>query len=909
MGKINLVAKKVTITKDILFVIECYNAALMDAGFTEEHPIDARLSFADELQKKGFTNKVFGTIGRMLERDLGSAFVLMPFIDVQLDSKTEEFNRLFCGSWHDKIKEINRHKHLSLIKLDVEEITQTDVHKPHILIMHLCTRLFAFSLGVGEALKGNNKYTTVLSLFANKLLGEGCPLYHSADLLDPIGIYLGCDFPVWVDNLKQLLNCQTMLTSHTQALQRTENLASTINNIIIKQLCAYLDRDVTKAQLHDESCRSTFTVIQDHIQENLIRKDEQYSQLMDSENPPTAQNMVMRYLDVVKKTEDKQQIKALYTLLEKTKDVREIIQGVQTFIAATGWLGILTGMLQLNTLDQFIKNYLTEATNLLKIPSNCNLLRTTAGSALIAVRASNLNSSEADVIELSSNFSNLQNTDFLNWVIRYYLDAIKTLSTVGQKYGMSILDVNKCSGLLPDAINFTTINTTTAIEAPVPVREFQTRRGSYRIDDTQPQITRSSAVTRLQSNENLDVLKLNAANKALNDATFLSKTWTAALTILGDNTLSELGQLLLNDRDATFHDSFKNVHKLHQPKPLPLINKLRDDANRTLLHLAVANKNSGQIEWLLYYGANVFLKDETGATPLSIAASFTESEHAILFRLLLKKAQTTAAPNQNGIETHPTLLALSDAFSGLLHAGLCKYYDIVQARDISILDNFVQYCADWSGTNYTEQRNMSQLKAWSALNEAEKSRDYEALLIELKALNNIEKKGGKFHLMIRETITKGEAMLKLHQVALKNEMTQFNEANKDKIGLEDTLAEPTTREKSLVVELRLSTNQIDTLTQQLHFKDSENTELMKQLNEECQNNSKFEQDKARLEQDKLCLLEENAGLKTQLTAQAEDSKKQLQSLTAHTDALMAQIEKNASSKNNTKTTYPVTIAG
>lgn len=61
-----------------------------------------------------------------------------------------------------------------------------------------------------------------------------------------------------------------------------------------------------------------------------------------------------------------------------------------------------------------------------------------------------------------------------------------------------------------------------------------------------------------------------------------------------------------------------------------------DEKRNTLLHIAVAHEDIGQVQFLINHGANIHLKNKERATPLCIAASIKNEKGSAIVRILLE---------------------------------------------------------------------------------------------------------------------------------------------------------------------------------------------------------------------------------------------------------------------------------
>jgi len=77
---------------------------------------------------------------------------------------------------------------------------------------------------------------------------------------------------------------------------------------------------------------------------------------------------------------------------------------------------------------------------------------------------------------------------------------------------------------------------------------------------------------------------------------------------------------LTNDPfDAAFNGHLEKLQKWHTDNPQIDINKPGPNEN-TLLYLAARNGHTKIVEWLIQKGANVNVTQNTGSTPLHVAA-------------------------------------------------------------------------------------------------------------------------------------------------------------------------------------------------------------------------------------------------------------------------------------------------
>lgn len=797
MGQITLDKKKVTINKETQFVLSCYSKALLEAGFTGENSINSNLLITDKRTKTGVKAKLKSATARITNKDHGHEYIELPMIIITFVYKTDSFYKEYIESWISEIKQIDRNKFLPTGDLSYDEITQEKIYSPHVLAMHLAWRLFAFSLSAGEAVNADTqRYHEFLQLFSRKLLGEGCPFYLNSKQLDSVGKYLGDNHNKWLKHLSQLLASRTMFNSHLITFQMAENALSKTEKIITKQLIAYLDKDTKKNMIDDVCYAYYFKEVQQHINKKTKTGKVTTQTLSFSDHKKLPYKAaIIEYVNSKDKKYDCKQIETLYSLLEEIAINRAIVSGVQAFVETTGWLGILTGLIRLDALDERINRFIANVSKTLVAPEKTILKGTTASSALMAVQACNIDDLVNKFVSLSTAFKTLTDPDLMAWVKNEIGGNLKTLQSLQETHDIVIIDMensnlsffnannqkekreNKKLPFQPQSTHNTTPSISNSadkgkeeasISEPKQIKPLKTKRRAQQPvnstleeapSTTTPRLIEVKSTPTPPPTKDLTDLIANKNTTLLIKPELMEKNWGMAITAIGAADYAKLGQLLLNDPSRKFRDSFKNTVKVQQRTPLPLINVLHNQDKDGLLHWAVVNTKTELVDWLLYYGASIFWPGKDNLTPLTLATDLIVTNGNTLFLKLIKQAQVEATPDQSNIEQFNDLSNLSDKLSGSLYLGLSEYRHILEERNKSWIYPVTNFFASLFSKDHTIQRSHSQSNAYLALVKAETSRDYMQLLEDLKALNKQPNTSGAFHAIIQKTLEQGEEIL------------------------------------------------------------------------------------------------------------------------------------------------------
>lgn len=454
MGKVILDEKQVTITNEIELVINCYRTAQIEAGFNDQ-TLDSRLAIdSPQLKSTSLINQGKAIASKAFERQFGQNHIILPPITLILTSQTDSFYQLYYESWIKAITTVFRSK-WSFSAIDAPQITDKKIVNHHVFIMHLCFRLFAYSLQIGEDMKvDTGKYHFFLDNFTKKLIVEQqlliLPRLKSRDIqLDAVGLYLAGIHKHNLAALKQLLNSNSLFNSHRNAIVQAENLLKSIATIVTQQLIAYIDPNIKYEALDPNLCFYTFQKLQEHIVDKLKIRNNVGMNLaltFDNDELPYKQG-VLRYLsNFSKKNCNLDKIKSIYSLLEQVRINRSLVAEVGNFIAGTGWLGILTGHIKLGALNQRLEKYFQNAAKILAISPE--FMSTAAGGALARRGAANLQDLSIDSAKMSEHFQRLDDPAFLEWVKDQIGGNLRTLVELQQKHEIEIIDMSLCNSLL-----------------------------------------------------------------------------------------------------------------------------------------------------------------------------------------------------------------------------------------------------------------------------------------------------------------------------------------------------------------------------------------------------------------------------------------------------------------------------
>lgn len=827
MGKITLVEKTITVSNETAFVLYCYQKAQIKAKFSDESPIDARLGISNEELKKGLINMGKSFVASFTGAHYEHEYVTMPALDINLIMKTEEVLKFYNEDWLNHLEKIKRPGLLKFGNLGAKEVTNIRIDEPHVLIHLLCYRIFAFTLNEGEKLNTDiKKYFRLLKYFSKYLLNDNkhCPLLLSTNHLDNVGIFLGCSHRQWIGTLYAILESRNLKNSHKIALQSAENLLADIEKIIIKQMIGWLASNTTKAKMSNDYYSKTFAGIEGKIVQEAIKKNPQDETLLLKEDTIyKRKNIVLKAL-TEKKNPYLAEVRLLYGLLEETYDSRQIFAGVQNFIEDTGWMGILDGYVFFEKLNTELQQLITKATQSLFIPEESKIIQSRAGTALITENATNLSEIAHKGIKLERNFKILVNETVLNWVRKEIRSNLQNLEKLQSKKGETFVDTAKCQfdwlkqTSLSEPVKATEAKTKSNLPPPVPPKPVNTSTKGAGAKSSRRKIlpgkVRNISLSRKSSKTNV----VNQATDLSTDSVLsidtdilmqemVTQSWTDCSSendslilevatveeTLAENTDSrelafaalvqknydKLGQIL--SKTDEFRDSFDQRSVYLKGFPIPLIN-IQDEDKNTLLHHAVMNNDEKSVEWLLYYGASVFVANKDELIPLEMIMQ-SQDDNSIFMRLI-DQAKEEARPHQRGIEKFPTLRQLSFEISGQLYLKLCEYNDIVKEREAGIMyQSVTKNIAKLCDKDFTQQRHQAQTMAFKALFAAEKTRNYTELLKSLEKIQELSNnQGGKLHPMLDEVFNKGKNLLDTQSLnnASSIEFSEYSSVDQDK---------------------------------------------------------------------------------------------------------------------------------
>jgi hypothetical protein len=142
---------------------------------------------------------------------------------------------------------------------------------------------------------------------------------------------------------------------------------------------------------------------------------------------------------------DHPKLNGLYGLLTEIVNLRAIFSEVGKFVNATGWLGFLTGLIQLESLNSRKNEFISTATRTLKLLDHDSIMKAPAGKALVNVKANNLDNITKENKSLSQQLQTLNNPEFLESVVKNINDNLLALANLQEKYDIQIVNLSMCN--------------------------------------------------------------------------------------------------------------------------------------------------------------------------------------------------------------------------------------------------------------------------------------------------------------------------------------------------------------------------------------------------------------------------------------------------------------------------------
>ena len=388
----------------------------------------------------------------------------------------------------------------------------------------------------------------------------------------------------------------------------------------------------------------------------------------------------------------------------------------------------MTRDIQLEHFQNFLATFLEEAKTSLSVAGT--IISKESITSLIITKAANLNNLNNNMLILIQDLYTLQNPEFLAWIKNEISKNLHKLNGLQEKYKIHIVNIPK-NGMHPlfKKIPIEEKPSNTKLPKPLP---------NPRLNISAESMKKAQSITPEE----------------------LKKRWDAAEIIINnsDSNYSGLYPVLSRDQDKKVHDTFYDSYRSYTKRPpkLYLIDTLCDAQGNTLLHLAVKEQNASFVDWLLFYSASVLKKNLENKCPLELGITFIDTTGTAIFHKLISQAQGEAFPDQQGVTEYDVLLESSTKFVGALFQGLTEYNLLVIERNASLVSIIRSWFANnIFNANYTIERNKSQTQAYLAIKDAEMTRDYPKLLVNLEQFNQVSNTGNSaLHKMLAKSLIK-----------------------------------------------------------------------------------------------------------------------------------------------------------
>jgi hypothetical protein len=468
-----ITSKKFVLSGDISKIQRLLNDAYIESGLLKEQETkpDTEEFLGDDKQARGgLLNNIVRLYETINDTDAGGHEKKLPQCKYYLDAPARKLQEAYVDYlncvFYSYVKPEDAEKK--------DKKTQyTVINNSHVYVREILLRLFTAAISVNKnnstSRKEAKKIIECLELFLKKInqtnvMYDRSFFSFSSDISN-INIAFASEHKEWVYLLKQMQEIIETMHKHTATISQLMEVLNKAKTTAALQLIAYISiTDVNQERLRPAwvkytllNCETEYLkqvdkkyVEEKHAEQNIAISSrlklaaENYNSLQVTEH--------QRQLISVSANKNHPytaKIKVLYELLTKTNLLLAILDQVDVLLSTTGWVLILTNVLNLNNLSKLIEIYSKEIIEALKFDIDQIILtdKKEIKKSLIANEALSGIDFAQNLHVVGMCIKDLQSGVIRNCIIDIISMAVDNLWSLQQHLNYQIIDQNELTSL------------------------------------------------------------------------------------------------------------------------------------------------------------------------------------------------------------------------------------------------------------------------------------------------------------------------------------------------------------------------------------------------------------------------------------------------------------------------------
>lgn len=372
--------KKIILNASTAKIQKFLNDAYYDSGLVQENATKAdaeEFVGTNKANRDGLFNKVIILYEDITGAAVGGRERKLPQQKYFLDVPAYKLQQAYV----DYLNFIF-HKHVNPQNAQRQEDDEDIIDNEHVYLREILIRLFtaALSIDKNNVSPTSEKIIACLEIFLKKinassiLYDKSTNVFSSSSYVSSINIAFANEHKEWIYFLKQMRDVIENIHKHTGSISKLLEVLGDAKINIAHQIIAYLGKKDVSSQedllpgwikytlfnhelalLQNSSCKAITTYDQANFHNTS-------SQNYDSSQVNVHQKQIIQYCD----SSVRGKLIELYELLAKTNYLLGILEQVDVLFSTTGWVLIITGILNLKSLSQLVEDYSKPAMKVFK---------------------------------------------------------------------------------------------------------------------------------------------------------------------------------------------------------------------------------------------------------------------------------------------------------------------------------------------------------------------------------------------------------------------------------------------------------------------------------------------------------------------------------------------------------------
>lgn len=381
---------------DIKNILSYLNTALAGAGLIsldeKNSKGDSELKAGEQKKREGWwVNLVTVKLESVTGSSRGSKESQLERISVDLDPPAYALREAYVDYLNVLFQE-NDKQFIGIFTRGASETEVSVIKDRVVLTRELLIRMVTIALCTDQTKKRKREGGAIVkairsfcsALTTNGVLNE---YFLMMKKISNIDISFETDHIRWLKVLEGMVTTVNSLHAHSIALKNTLNHLIETKQTIVRQIIAMLAPDISPQSMSENWVRHTLSVAEKKLlsdKDNAKSKVLGISSLIDWSETEVSERQ--RHIIFLKEKEYPR-LKKLYELFADTNLVLEAVSQVDTLFTATGWVLLLTGVLNVANLAKLVEDHGAKCSEILDLRPDDHIFKTKAGKGLIQYHA------------------------------------------------------------------------------------------------------------------------------------------------------------------------------------------------------------------------------------------------------------------------------------------------------------------------------------------------------------------------------------------------------------------------------------------------------------------------------------------------------------------------------------------